>query len=154
MSKINLNLDFDAIRKRIDKEKDAIKPSVWADKVGVSRNIITNIHGKVKQKPSLEYIVAVSIATNKSIEYYLWGKENPVPKTIQSPYTFLDKARADRIIKNLSKLEQIGERGYTRAEAYIDGCLDAARLSSTCSLSSLANTEDDRLPEAQINTKK
>lgn len=81
MSKIDLNLDFDAIRERIDKEKHGIKPSIWADKVGVSRNVVTNIHGSVKQKPSLEYIVAVSKATNKSVDYYLWGtKETNKPE--------------------------------------------------------------------------
>lgn len=75
MSKINLKLDFEAIRERIEKDKSLYKPSIWADRVGVSRNIVTNVHGAIKQQPSLEYIVAVSKATEKSVDYYLWGKE-------------------------------------------------------------------------------
>ncbi len=124
MSKINLNLDFDAIRERIDKEKEGLKPSFWADKVGVSRNVITNIHGSIKQKPSLEYIVAVSVATSKSIEYYLWGEKTSIPKTKRELSPFLDQPRADRIIQNLAILERTDPARYNKVEGYIDAQMD------------------------------
>ncbi len=127
MSKIDLNLDFNAIRKRIDEEKKDIKPSVWAKKVGVSRNVVTNIHGKVKQKPSLEYIVAVSIATDKSVEYYLWGRAPGSQQKIKSeplPFPFENKPRANRIIQQLAHLEQSDLAKYSRAEGYIDALAD------------------------------
>jgi hypothetical protein len=73
MSKINLSLNYDKIRGRIDIDKSLHKPAEWAKKVGVSKNIVTNIHGATKQKPSLEYIVAVSRVTGKPIEWYLYG---------------------------------------------------------------------------------
>ncbi len=75
MSKIDLKLNFDEIIERIEQEKQIFKPSEWAEKLGVSRNIVTNIHGTTRQKPSLEYIIAVSRAVNKPAEYFLWGKK-------------------------------------------------------------------------------
>jgi hypothetical protein len=74
MSKIDLKLNYDEIVKRIDGERTAYKPSEWASLVGVSKNVITNIHGKTKQKPSLEYTVAVARVTQKPVEYYLFGE--------------------------------------------------------------------------------
>lgn len=71
---LELNLNFNEIRKRIELDKNQYKPGAWANKVGVSVNVVSNIHGKTQQKPSLEYIIAVSIATGKSVDYYLWGK--------------------------------------------------------------------------------
>ncbi|WP_321495596.1 hypothetical protein [uncultured Desulfobacter sp.] len=76
MKKFGLNLDFDAIRERIEKDKDRYKPGTWAEMVGVSLNVVSNIHGKSKRNPSLEYIVAVSLATGKSVDHYLWGDKN------------------------------------------------------------------------------
>lgn len=76
MSKINLGLDFEAIRHRIKEEMKGIKPSKWAKIVGVSRQIVTNVHSdNPTQPPSLQYIIAVARATNKSIEYYLYGNK-------------------------------------------------------------------------------
>jgi hypothetical protein len=73
MSKIDLDLNFAEIRRRIEEEKGQTKPLVWATKVGVKKNVVTNVHGKTQQKPSLEYIVAVARATFKPIEWYLYG---------------------------------------------------------------------------------
>ncbi|SDU27429.1 hypothetical protein [Desulfobacula phenolica] len=83
MKKIDLKLDFDAIRLRIEHQKNRYKPGVWADMVGVSKNVVSNVHGRTKQKPSLEYIIAVSLITGKSVDYYLWGKESE--KEISQP---------------------------------------------------------------------
>jgi len=73
MSKIDLSLDFDEIRERIDLDRVAYKPTEWAKFVGVSKNIVTNIHGNTRQKPSLEYVVAVARSVGKPIEWYLFG---------------------------------------------------------------------------------
>jgi FtsZ-binding cell division protein ZapB len=77
MKKINLKLNFKEIVSRIDNEikYQELKPAEWAAKVGVTTNIVSNIHGKTGQNPSLEYIIAVSRATGKSIEYYLYGND-------------------------------------------------------------------------------
>ncbi len=73
--KIWFKFRFDAIRERIEVDKNLYKPGVWAEMVGVSVNVVSNIHGKSKRNPSLEYIVAVSLATGKSVDHYLWGKK-------------------------------------------------------------------------------
>jgi len=73
MSKIDLKLDYSAVINRINKEKQRVKPTEWARMVGVSKNIVSNVHGKMGQKPSIEYIIAVARATRKPVEYYLWG---------------------------------------------------------------------------------
>ncbi len=50
--------------------------SAWAEKVGVTINVASNIHGaSSKQNPSLRYILAVSVATGKPMDYYLWGED-------------------------------------------------------------------------------
>jgi len=76
MKKIDIGLDFSEILNRIEKEMEirGIKTSGWGAKIGLSQNIVTNIHGKTKQKPSLEYIIAVARATRKPVEYYLYGE--------------------------------------------------------------------------------
>jgi hypothetical protein len=76
MKKINLGLNFNEIIDRIEKEMSiqGLKPSQWAAKVGVKINLISNIHGKTRQIPSLEYIIAVARATKKPVEYYLYGE--------------------------------------------------------------------------------
>ena len=75
MSKINLEIDFTAVVERIDVFKDGLKPAEWAKLVKVSQNVVSNVHGAVKQKPSLEYIVAVAKACNVGVDYLLWGDE-------------------------------------------------------------------------------
>jgi transcriptional regulator with XRE-family HTH domain len=73
--KIRLNIDYEEIRNRINKEKEGFKPGEWAKKVGVSPNVVSNVHGKIRQKPSIEYIIAVAVATGKSVEYFLFGDD-------------------------------------------------------------------------------
>jgi len=75
MKKFYLNLNFDVIRERIELDKTPYKPGVWAKMVGVSANVVSNIHGKTRQNPSLEYIIAVALATGKPVDYYLWGEK-------------------------------------------------------------------------------
>jgi len=77
MKKYNLKLNYPDIIARIENEREfqELKPGKWADKVGVTINVVSNIHGKTKQKPSLEYIIAVSRATQKPVEYFLYGED-------------------------------------------------------------------------------
>ena len=75
MKKSGLDLDYEQIRERIEKEKAGIKPSVWAQRVGVAPNVVSNVHGKTRQNPSLEYIIYVAKATKRPVEYYLWGED-------------------------------------------------------------------------------
>ena len=82
---MNLKLDFDAIRKRIEIDKNAYKQGSWAKFVGVQPNIVSNIHGKIQQNPSFPYIISVAIATGKSVDYYLWGKEKNIDKQGLTP---------------------------------------------------------------------
>jgi hypothetical protein len=124
MSKIDLQLNFDAIRERIEHQKKPYKPGVWADMVGVARNIVSNVHGKVKQTPSLEYIVAVSKATGKSVDYYLWGKQSEEKKYPPADIKrivvehqdlvklFKNPKKAKAANEKLLKLEDIDPDGY------------------------------------------
>jgi len=49
--------------------------TAWADKIGVKINVVSNIHSaKARQNPSLNYILAVSLATRKPMDYFLWGR--------------------------------------------------------------------------------
>ena len=84
MKKIDLQLNFDAIRERIELEKKCFKPGAWAEMVGVSVNVVSNVHGKTKQNPSLEYIIAVAKVTGKSVDYFLWGTESEKPQKNES----------------------------------------------------------------------
>ncbi|MCG8640590.1 MAG: hypothetical protein MI862_12695 [Desulfobacterales bacterium] len=132
MSKIDLKLDFDAILGRINLDKKGLKPSVWADMLGVSRNIVTNVHGKIKQKPSLEYIVAVSKATGKSVDYYLWGmKEDNGPvadfgQDFQFINQFTDRNYAKSVIRDLLKLDQLDSNGLEETHDFIRFKMDKA----------------------------
>jgi hypothetical protein len=102
MKKIDLDLNFDSIRKRIELDKSSFKPSDWSEFIGVSSNIISNIHGKTKQNPSLEYIIAVSKATKKSIEYYLWGNSRNLNDDLK-PHTSILLETAKRILTSDNK---------------------------------------------------
>ena len=75
MKKIDLNLNYNEIRTRIEKDKNKSKPGKWAANIGVSAATISNVHGKSKQNPSLEYVIAVARFTKKTIEYFLWGED-------------------------------------------------------------------------------
>lgn len=81
MKKIDLGLNFDEIRKRIEIDKSQYKSGEWAKKIGLSKQNISNIHGeKGKNDPSLQYIIAVARTTGKSIEWYLYGEDEPTKK--------------------------------------------------------------------------
>jgi hypothetical protein len=76
MKKIDLQLEFNRIRERIEIDKSNHKPGKWAEPIGVSKTLVSNIHGRSKrQNPSLPYVFAVSMFTGKPIEWYLYGGE-------------------------------------------------------------------------------
>ncbi len=78
MKIVELHLNYDEIRKRIELDKSEYKPGEWAVLTGASKNVISNIHGKAgKHNPSLQYIIAVARATGKPIEWYLYGEKRP-----------------------------------------------------------------------------
>jgi hypothetical protein len=80
---IELNLNPDEIKKRIALDKGDIKNNKWAALLHVSPSLISQIHPKGADKPSktpsLEYIIAVSRYTGKSLEWYLYGENTPAP---------------------------------------------------------------------------
>lgn len=122
MKKFGLNLDFDAIRERIEEDKKPYKPGVWANMVGVSVNIVSNVHGKTNQNPSLEYIIAVSLATGKPVDYYLFGNTEAVksPDNVIRVVTehqdlvtrFKNPQKAKEFNEDLLTLEDIDKHGY------------------------------------------
>jgi hypothetical protein len=78
MKKIDLQLEFNKIRERIEIDKAPYKPGKWAQLIGVSKTLVSNIHGRSKrQNPSLPYVFAVSRFTEKPIEWYLYGSRAP-----------------------------------------------------------------------------
>lgn len=116
-----MDLDFDGIKKRIETEKKKCKGS-WASFVGVSPNIVSNIHGKMAQKPSLNYIANVSRATGKSVDYFLWGDLDN--KNFNNIFSFVDCSRAERILANLAAIEQTDLQAFERCETYIQATAD------------------------------
>ncbi len=128
MSKIEIDINFDEIRERIDQEKKGIKPSVWADMLGVNRNVVTNVHGRVKQKPSLEYIVAVSRATGRSVDYLLWGGTDSVK--VSDDVNFKDQTRGRTITSRLIELEKISPKVFDMVDTYITGAHEAAKATA------------------------
>jgi transcriptional regulator with XRE-family HTH domain len=71
---IELSLDYKEIKKRIETDKSHFKAGKWSELTGVSKNTISNIHGKAgKHNPSLQYIIAVARVTGKPVEWYLYG---------------------------------------------------------------------------------
>ncbi len=115
MSRIKINVDFDLVRDRINDYYKRYKPAEWAKNIGVSKNVVSNIHGATKQKPSLEYIVAVSIFTRKSVDYYLWGNKDKglavsPPKLIQRASKILTSGNsnaATTLETHINQLEAI-----------------------------------------------
>lgn len=78
MKKIDLSLNYNDIKMRIELDKGHYSGGEWANAVGLSRSSVSNIHGKKAiAKPSLEYIVSVSRFTGKPVEWYLYGKQPP-----------------------------------------------------------------------------
>ena len=57
-----VDIDFNEVLQRIEKEMEGYSRTEWANKVGVKINVVSNIHGaNARQKPSLNYILAVSV---------------------------------------------------------------------------------------------
>jgi transcriptional regulator with XRE-family HTH domain len=128
MKKINVSLKFDEIRERIEEFKKDIKPGIWADKLGVSINVVSNIHGKTKQKPSLEYIIAVSQVTGKSVDYFLWGKKigkNEINNKFKIPKKGQDAINA------LLEIENIDEQIFRRTVADLEFIADKLKEGAT-----------------------
>ena len=140
MKKIDLKLEFDAIRKRIEEDKNTHKPGVWAELVGVSGSVVSNVHGKSQQKPSLEYIVAVSKATGKSVDYYLWGpqadQEKPEDlKDSQNPLNrFKDSEKGLVLMERLATIESVNPQLFEMAEKQIDAVYNTAVESNEAKL--------------------
>jgi transcriptional regulator with XRE-family HTH domain len=144
MKKIDLRLDFDKIRSRIDLERESYKPGAWAELIGVSLNVVSNIHGKTKQNPSLEYIVAVSKATGRSVDYYLFGHDQESPQPQKKEYSKITKVIIEHqdIVKKfknpeiakamnekLLEIEAADAELFSKADAYIQGLHDSIKTS-------------------------
>jgi hypothetical protein len=107
MKKNQVPIDFEAVTRRIEKEMKGYKRSVWAEKVGVTINVVSNIHGaSSKQDPPLKYILAVSVATGKPMDYYLWGRE-PSNLPVSSVHM---------VQENVSSYSSAGDSGMPAAQ--------------------------------------
>ena len=83
MKNSHVDIDFDEVLKRIEKEMEGYSRTEWANKVGVRINVVSNIHGaNARQNPSLNYILAVSVATRKPMDYFLWGRASYQPSDL------------------------------------------------------------------------
>lgn len=138
MKKISLQLDFDAIRRRIEEDKNHYKPGVWAKMVGVSVGVVSNVHGKAQQKPSLEYIIAAAQAMGRSVDYYLWGdqlkpkEEQPadpiVLKHQRLVLRFKDPKKGLSMNERILRIQDLNESIFNKVDGYIDASLEAAEL--------------------------
>ena len=83
MKNAYVDIDFNEVLQRIEKEMEGYFRTEWANKVGVKINVVSNIHGaNASQKPSLNYILAVSMATRKPMDYLLWGRVPYIPSEL------------------------------------------------------------------------
>jgi hypothetical protein len=83
MKNMHIDIDYDEVLKRIEKEMEGYSRTEWANKVGVRINVVSNIHGaNARQNPSLKYILAVSVATQKPMDYFLWGRVSYIPSEL------------------------------------------------------------------------
>ena len=74
MKKYHIDINFKDVLRRIEKEMEGYSRTEWANKVGVKINVVSNIHSaKASQNPSLNYILAVSVATGKPMDYFFMG---------------------------------------------------------------------------------
>jgi len=86
MKNIYVDIDFKKVLQRIEKEMEGYSRTEWANKVGVKINVVSNIHGaNARQNPSLNYILAVSVATRKSMDYFIWGRAPYIPSELPDP---------------------------------------------------------------------
>ena len=78
-----IKINFKEVTRRIEKEMEGYSRTAWAEKIGVKINVVSNIHSaKARQNPSLNYILAVSLATHKPMDYFLWGQPSDPPVTM------------------------------------------------------------------------
>jgi hypothetical protein len=74
MKKIDLNLNYDKILRRIDEDKARYKVGEWAEMMEMSIGSVSNIHGKSSRiNPSIEYVVKVARKMCKPVDWYLYG---------------------------------------------------------------------------------
>lgn len=86
MKNIYVDIDFKKVLQRIEKEMEGYSRTEWANKVGVKINVVSNIHGaNARQNPSLNYILAVSVATRKPMDYFIWGRAPYIPSELPDP---------------------------------------------------------------------
>jgi len=134
MKKIDLKLDFDAIRERIENDFRGLSPAEMARKIKVRANVAGNVHGKKKQNPSIEYVIAVSLYTGRTIEYYLWGKEKAAQLcgiTGAKCLFFGDDLQPDnRVITAAKKLKEVFDSGNDGAINIAENALEAAAQSA------------------------
>lgn len=149
MKKIDLNLNYNEIRTRIEKDKNKFKPGKWAENIGVSPATISNVHGKSKQNPSLEYVIAVAKFTKKSIEYFLWGEEENSEADIENTSDYehtelvelLKQKEKNNEFKSVGEgidainalltIEKIDERTFRRAVADLKYIADKLKEGGT-----------------------
>ena len=117
MKKFHINIDYNKVLQRIEKEKEGYSRTEWANKVGVRINVVSNIHGaNAKQNPSLNYILAVSVATRKPMDYFLWGRspyisyEMPDPMVKENGETYSDIETDKGIVVSAVQDTEMGKR--------------------------------------------
>ena len=110
MKKNYVDIDFHEVLQRIEKEMEGYSRTEWADKVGVRINVVSNIHGaNARQNPSLKYILAVSVATRKPMDYFLWGRVPYIPSELPD------------------KIANEGEKKYAALDTNKDMMISAAK---------------------------
>ena len=124
MKKIDLGLNFHAIVDRIEglmprSSKGKASHKAWAERVGVTPQIVSNIHSKTKGKrmvPSMEYIMAVAFAhPDVDIRWLLTGdgqdpqlsEDASLAKFINILELIAGALRHDRRTRSVTALEGI-----------------------------------------------
>jgi transcriptional regulator with XRE-family HTH domain len=117
MKNMHIDIDYDEVLKRIEKEMEGYSRTEWANKVGVRINVVSNIHGaNARQNPSLKYILAVSVATQKPMDYFLWGRvsyipsELPATKVKEDKKTYSDSYNIKDAIDSAGQDPEMGKR--------------------------------------------
>jgi transcriptional regulator with XRE-family HTH domain len=117
MKKILVDINFNEVRARIEQEMEGYTRTDWANKVGVKINVVSNIHGaNAKQNPSLNYILAVSVATRKPIDYFLWGRVSYIPSELpdkmvkEDEKTYSDSETIKDLIGSAGQDPEMGKR--------------------------------------------
>ena len=124
MKQINLNLNLREIVERIEtlmpkKKSGELACGAWADKVGVSPQIVSNIHSKSYEKrifPSTNYVLAVALANpDVDIRWLLTGdgqdpqlsEDASLAKFINILELIAGALRHDRRTRSVTALEGI-----------------------------------------------